>query len=92
MFDLAHFINARQLRTRYGGVSHMWIERRLSSDPTFPKPRYVGTRRFWLLAAIENWERANATKSSRDRGRERSETCCGFETTLPPTKNLKPDR
>jgi hypothetical protein len=40
----------------------MWIERRLADDPAFPKPVYFGARRFWPLAAIENWERAAVAK------------------------------
>ena len=51
------YINSTQLRERYGGVSHMWIERRLIDDPAFPKPAYFGGRRYWLLAEIEAWER-----------------------------------
>jgi len=56
------YVTTRQLRNRYGGVSHMWIERRLADDPAFPKPVYFGARRFWPRAAIENWERAAVAK------------------------------
>jgi predicted DNA-binding transcriptional regulator AlpA len=59
------FITSRQLRNRYGGVSHMWIERRLVGDPEFPKPVYFGARRFWALLAIEAWERTRAANSRR---------------------------
>jgi hypothetical protein len=31
------FLTTRQLRDRYGGVSHMSIERRLVDDPEFPR-------------------------------------------------------
>jgi predicted DNA-binding transcriptional regulator AlpA len=58
------YINTRQLRDRYGGVSHMWIERRIADDLSFPQPIYMGARRFWLLAKIEAWERVKAEKSS----------------------------
>jgi predicted DNA-binding transcriptional regulator AlpA len=57
------YISTRQLRYRYGGVSHMWIERRLADDPEFPKPVYFGGRRFWRLTAVEVWERTTAAKS-----------------------------
>jgi hypothetical protein len=60
------FLTSRQLRDRYGGVSHMWIERRLVDDPEFPKPVYFGARRFWALADIEVWERTRAAKSLPD--------------------------
>jgi len=43
--DQSRYINARQLRDRYGGVSHMWVERKLADDPEFPKPVYLGARR-----------------------------------------------
>jgi predicted DNA-binding transcriptional regulator AlpA len=56
------YITTRQLRHRYGGVSHMWIERRMADDPNFPKPLYFGARRFWALAELEAWERATAAK------------------------------
>jgi hypothetical protein len=36
------YLTAAQLRERYGGVSHMWIERRLKSDPAFPRPKKFG--------------------------------------------------
>jgi hypothetical protein len=48
------------LRKRYGDCSPMWIERRLSGDPTFPKPIYIAKRRFWRLADIVAWETAKA--------------------------------
>jgi predicted DNA-binding transcriptional regulator AlpA len=56
------FLTSRQLRQRYGGVSYMWIERRLADDPEFPKPVYLGARRFWPLTAVELWERTRAAK------------------------------
>ena len=48
------YITTRQLRHRYGGVSHMWIERRLVDDPEFPKPVYFGARRFWALTLLKS--------------------------------------
>ena len=54
------YLTAAQLRARYGGVSHMWIERRLRYDPTFPRPVKLGGSliRMWDLAEIEAWERS----------------------------------
>lgn len=46
-----------QLRARYGGVSHMWVERRLKDDPDFPRPLYIAKRRFWRVAELIAWER-----------------------------------
>ncbi len=54
----AEFVTAAQLRARYGGVSKMWLERRLES-PEFPRPVHLGTRlRHWRLSEILKWERA----------------------------------
>ncbi|MFC7396533.1 helix-turn-helix transcriptional regulator [Chelatococcus sp. GCM10030263] len=52
------YLSVRSLRARYAGVSHMWVVRRLKNDPTFPRPAYFGRQRFWKLAEIEAWERA----------------------------------
>jgi predicted DNA-binding transcriptional regulator AlpA len=52
------YLTAKQLRGRYGNRSHMWIERRLTEDPNFPRPVYFGRFRFWALDEIEQWERA----------------------------------
>ena len=59
----AKFIDAAQLCDRYGGVSFMWIERRLQSDPEFPRPRKFGRLRYFDLAELESWERKTAAKS-----------------------------
>jgi predicted DNA-binding transcriptional regulator AlpA len=56
----ALWLSAGQLRKRYGGVSFMWIERRLKSDPQFPKPRKFGRLRFWRIDQIEAYERTRA--------------------------------
>jgi hypothetical protein len=57
------YLQTAQLRARYGGVSHMWVERRLAGDPDFPKPTYISKRRFWRLADLVAWERVNAARS-----------------------------
>lgn len=57
------FISANQLRARYGGRSHMWVERKLKDDPAFPRPTYFGRLRFWNLPELEAWERQLAAKS-----------------------------
>jgi hypothetical protein len=45
------------VRQRYGGVSHMWIERQLK-DPAsnFPRPFFVAARRLWRLGELRAWE------------------------------------
>ena len=49
-------IQAAAVRELCGGVSDMWLYRRLS-DPNsgFPKPQYINKRRFWREAEIIAW-------------------------------------
>ena len=49
------FLKARQVRTRYGEVSHMWLVRR-QKDAGFPSPIFFGGIRFWKLSDLERWE------------------------------------
>jgi hypothetical protein len=61
------FLQMRDVRKRYGGVSHMFIERKLRDpDSDFPKPVYIGRRRFWSLLQLVQYERkcAKAPKPS----------------------------
>ena len=60
------YLTATQLRARYGGVSHMWVVRRLRYDPTFPRPVKFGGSliRLWALGEIEAWERACVVSQS----------------------------
>jgi hypothetical protein len=51
------FIGIRDVQRRYGNVSHMTIERRLTSDPAFPKPIRFGHQRMWRIADLERYER-----------------------------------
>jgi predicted DNA-binding transcriptional regulator AlpA len=59
------YLTTAQLRERYGSVSHMWIERRLQKDPTFPRPVKLGgsALRMFDLNQIEAWERTCARGS-----------------------------
>jgi predicted DNA-binding transcriptional regulator AlpA len=57
------YLRTKQLRARYG-CSHMWIERRLANDPTFPRPRYFGRLRHYPLSELEAWEQAQMRKGS----------------------------
>jgi predicted DNA-binding transcriptional regulator AlpA len=49
-------LTAGQMRQRYRGVSRMWLDRRLAADPTFPKPVYIGGRRYWRVGELRRWE------------------------------------
>lgn len=61
----AAYITAPQLLDRYGGRSHMWLERMLERDPRFPRPKYFGRLRFFKIDKLEQYERdcaANQTE------------------------------
>jgi hypothetical protein len=56
-----------QLRERWS-CSHMFVERRIKTDPTFP-PAYrfaVGPSawRYWRVDEIEQWERSRVARSA----------------------------
>jgi predicted DNA-binding transcriptional regulator AlpA len=61
--DDAVYISARQVCQRYGGLSMMWLERKLQRDTTFPQPHKFGERRFFKLEDLVAWERKAAVKS-----------------------------
>jgi hypothetical protein len=53
-------VNAGQLRTLFGGVSDMWIARRLNEKPAegcmpFPRPAQIAGRHYWLLRDLLKW-------------------------------------
>jgi hypothetical protein len=61
------FLRTIAVRQRYGNASHMFIERRLANDPTFPRPHFFGRMRFWKLSDLEKWEKAQAARSGKAR-------------------------
>jgi predicted DNA-binding transcriptional regulator AlpA len=61
---------ARQVRERYGDCSHMWIARRLESDPDFPRPVKFNRLRMWDEAELDAYDRICA---ARGRGDERED-------------------
>lgn len=70
--DQAVYINSKQLRARYGDVSHMWLVRKLEKDPKFPRPYRFGVgiaRRYWRVDELEKWERAKAASAADADGR-----------------------
>jgi hypothetical protein len=55
------FLNSAQVKHRYGGVSEMWLHRRLHDDSGFPAPDLiVNSRRFWRRRKLVAWERRRA--------------------------------
>ena len=57
------YVTSNQIRQRYGGRSHMWVEHQLKDDPAFPRPTYLGRLRYWKLSELEAWERKRACMS-----------------------------
>ena len=57
------FLNSKQVRARYGGVSAMWLHRREHDGSNFPKCVVIAGRKMWRLSELETWERGLATKS-----------------------------
>src|SRR5262245_1814700 len=55
------YLNAAQVRSRYGGMSDMALWRWLHDDELgFPQPLRINGRRFWMASALSAWERAHA--------------------------------
>ena len=53
---MGNLIPEKILRTRLGGVSHMWVRRRIKSDPTFPRfIRLAKRTKFWREEEIAAW-------------------------------------
>ena len=53
----AVWISAPQVCARYGGVSHMWLERILKRDKTFPRPTKFGRWRFFKIEQLADWKK-----------------------------------
>lgn len=63
-FQTNDFLSSAQVMQRYGGVSHMWIVRKMR-DEGMPSPvRFGGRLRFWKVADLERWERSKITGGS----------------------------
>jgi predicted DNA-binding transcriptional regulator AlpA len=61
----SRFISGAQVRARYGGMSRIWLDRRVKKDPTFPRPITFGnSRRYWSLAETEAYERAAVARAA----------------------------
>lgn len=50
----AEFTNTNGVRQFFGGVSKMWVNRRMRLDPKFPRPHYFGLKvPHWRIAEIK---------------------------------------
>jgi len=62
--NLARFLTTAQIRQLWGNCSHMTIERKLRSDPNFPKAMRLGRIRLFRLEDIESYERSKIVGSN----------------------------
>ena len=52
----AKFASAAKVKARYGGVSDMWIVRKIA-DHDFPTPQTFGTAtRYWRVSELDAWD------------------------------------
>ncbi|MCK1409306.1 hypothetical protein [Bradyrhizobium sp. 76] len=58
------FTRVAPLKARYGGVSDMWITRKMR-DEGFPQPVFLGGRdRFWITEQLDSWDMAMIERGS----------------------------
>ncbi len=56
-------LTARQVRSRYGGISDMGLWRWLRDERlAFPLPIVINNRRYWKLSDLAQWETTQAGK------------------------------
>ncbi|MBF9029762.1 transcriptional regulator [Rhodobacterales bacterium HKCCE3408] len=49
-------LNSHEVRALCGGVSDMWLWRRMNEEGgTFPRPTVIGRRRFWRRGDVLAW-------------------------------------
>ena len=58
------YLDAQQVRTRYGGRSEMWLWRMAEKEPSFPRPIKVGARNFWSLCELIKWEETKSREAN----------------------------
>lgn len=54
----AVWLTSAQVCARYGGMSKMWLWRRVKDDPKFPKPRYFGRLQMYSVEALNKYDRS----------------------------------
>jgi hypothetical protein len=54
----ARLLPSPRVRAFFGGVSAMWLERRLADDSSFPRPRYISGKRYWEVEELAAWVEA----------------------------------
>ena len=52
------YVTAKVVREMFGGISHMSLHRWLTdTKKDFPKPSYIGSRRYFKLEEVEAFKR-----------------------------------
>jgi hypothetical protein len=51
------WLTGPQVRARYGDRSDVWLWRKLKSDPLFPKPMWMATKRYWDEESLDEYDR-----------------------------------
>lgn len=59
------FTRVAPLKVRYGGVSDMWITRKMRDDG-FPAPVYLGggRDRYWITEQLDQWDNEQLTREA----------------------------
>lgn len=53
----AAWMTAKQLMAHFGGVSQMWLWRKIETDPDFPRPVFIGRFRYFRVDEVEAYDR-----------------------------------
>jgi hypothetical protein len=53
----AVWMTAKQVCDRYGGHSQMWLWREIKDNPDFPKPRFQGRLRMFLITEFDSYDK-----------------------------------
>lgn len=78
------YLTAPEVQNRYG-VSHMFLVRRLQTDPDFPKPIYIGRLRFFMIKELDEYEKkAFVSTSSRPASPHTPAKTCATPGTFGP--------
>ena len=61
------YLSAAQVRSRYGGISDMtlWRWQRRTRNLSFPEPRWISGRRFWLEEDLARWDATHPVRPGR---------------------------
>jgi len=62
MSELTIYLNANQVKKRYGNLSEMGLHGWLNDEVLdFPQPVYFNRRRFWRVQDLDEWDAGQAS-------------------------------